>query len=175
MRMTRRQTQLSVQVGSHNVYADLGFRNPDGMLRKARIASEISATLKKAGLAQIAAARRIRVPRATFLRVMRGEFTQVAERTLKRWLARFCETRLSLSCLGASRGMPLLRAARALPVSSLAVHSRTSLIATSSASYALRTHRIPCSSIVISPQLPPPPFIAFVALTSAVAEAGVRV
>jgi len=77
-----------VQVGSRNVCADLGFPNPDAMLRKARIASEISANLKKAGLTQIAAARRIRVPQATFLRAMRGEFTPVAEETLKKWLAR---------------------------------------------------------------------------------------
>jgi predicted XRE-type DNA-binding protein len=77
-----------VQAGSRNVYADLGFPNPNAMLRKARIASEISANLKKAGLTQIAAARRIRVPQATFLRVMRGEFTQVAEGTLKKWRAR---------------------------------------------------------------------------------------
>jgi predicted XRE-type DNA-binding protein len=70
------------------VYADLGFPNPDAMLRKARIASEISASLKQAGLTQIAAARRIRVPQAIFLRVMRGEFTQVAEGTLKQWRER---------------------------------------------------------------------------------------
>ena len=68
-----------------------GFPNPDAMLRKARITSEISTTLKAAGLTQIAAAGRIGVPHATFLRVMRGEFTQVAERTLKGWLARLCE------------------------------------------------------------------------------------
>ena len=80
-----------MQAGSRNVYADLGFPNPEGMLRKARIVSEISATLKKASLTQIAAARRIRVPQATFLRAMRGEFTHIAERTLKGWLARLCE------------------------------------------------------------------------------------
>jgi predicted XRE-type DNA-binding protein len=89
--MTRRRTKTTVHAGSRNVYADLGFPNPEAMLRKARIASEISATLKKAGLTQIAAARRIRVPQATFFRVMRGEFTLVAERTLKGWLARLCE------------------------------------------------------------------------------------
>ena len=71
-----------MQVGSRNVYADLGFPNPDAMLRKASIASEISANLKKSSLTQIAAARRIEVPQATFLRVMRWEFTQVAEGTL---------------------------------------------------------------------------------------------
>jgi predicted XRE-type DNA-binding protein len=70
------------------VYADLGFPNHDAMLRKARITSEISANLKKAGLTHVAAARRIRVPQATFLRVMRGQFTQVAEGTLKNWRAR---------------------------------------------------------------------------------------
>jgi predicted XRE-type DNA-binding protein len=91
MRMTRRRTHASVQPGSRNVYADLGFPNPDAMLRKARIASEISMTLKAAGLTQIAAARRIGVPHATFLRAMRGEFTHIAERTLKGWLARLCE------------------------------------------------------------------------------------
>ena len=82
MRMKRRQTQVSVKAGSRNVHADLGFPNPDAMLRKASIASEISANLKKSGLTQIAAARRIEVPQATFLRVMREEFTQVAEGTL---------------------------------------------------------------------------------------------
>lgn len=80
------------------MYADLGFPDPNAMLRKARIASEISASLKKAGLKQIAAARRIRVPQATFLRVVRGEFTQVAEGTLKKWRARLaieCSTRMA--------------------------------------------------------------------------------
>ena len=70
------------------MYADLGFPNPNAILRKARVASEIAALLKKAGLTQIAAARRMRIPQATFLRVMRGEFGQVAEGTLKKWRAR---------------------------------------------------------------------------------------
>src|SRR4051812_2998354 len=92
MRMPRRRTPPSPQAGSRNVYADLGFPNPDAMLRKARITSEISASLKRAGLTQIAAAKRIRVPQATFSRVMRGQFTQVAEGTLKKWRARLAIT-----------------------------------------------------------------------------------
>src|SRR4051812_25072982 len=98
MRMTRRRTQVTVQAGSRNVYADLGFPNPDAMLRKATVVSEISANLKKAGLTPIAAARRIRAPQATFLRVMRGELTRVAERTLKGWLGRLCENQGIVSC-----------------------------------------------------------------------------
>jgi len=79
---------VAVQAGYRNVYADLVFPNPNAMLRKARITSEISAILKKARLTHIAAARRIRVPQATFVRVMRGEFTQAAEGTLSKWRAR---------------------------------------------------------------------------------------
>src|SRR5689334_23619608 len=100
MRMARRRMQVSVQAGSRNVYADLGFPNPNAMLRKARIASKISATVEKAGLTQIDAARRIRVLQATFSRVMRGEFAQVTERTLKGWLARLCENQVIVSQIG---------------------------------------------------------------------------
>jgi predicted XRE-type DNA-binding protein len=88
MHMTRRRTQVALQIRSRNVYADLGFANADAMLRKAKIASEISRTIKRAGYSDMEAARRLRVPHMKLSKAMRGAFERIAERTLKNWFDR---------------------------------------------------------------------------------------
>ncbi len=79
---------MPAQVGSRNVYADLGFRNADAMFRKAKITAEIARTLKKAGYPEREAARRLRAPHTKLSKVMRGQFERIAERTLENWLNR---------------------------------------------------------------------------------------
>lgn len=88
MHMARRRNRMPVQVGSGNVYADLGLPNADSMLRKAKIAAEISRTIKRAGCTEREAARRLRVPHTKLTKVMRGEFGRIAEQTLDDWLGR---------------------------------------------------------------------------------------
>jgi len=87
MHMARRR-DLPGQVGSRHVYADLGFANADAMLRKAKIASEISSAMRRVGCTENEAARRLRVPRAKLSKAMRGQYERIAERTLKNWLDR---------------------------------------------------------------------------------------
>src|SRR5689334_17608648 len=88
MQMARRRDQIPVQVGSRNAYTDLGFANAAVMLRNAKIASEISRAIKRAGCPEREAARRLRVPHTKLSKVMRGQFERIAERTLEDWLGR---------------------------------------------------------------------------------------
>src|SRR5262245_36975559 len=63
--MARRQELMRAQVGSRNVYANLGFPHADAMLRKAKIAAEIARIIKRIGCTDRQAAHRLGMSHAT--------------------------------------------------------------------------------------------------------------
>ena len=50
-----------VEIGSGNVYADLGFDNPEEMLAKAHLVSEIQKAIQRKKLTQTEAADRLKL------------------------------------------------------------------------------------------------------------------
>lgn len=52
----KRETEIAVTLGSGNVFADLGFAEPEEELAKAKLASRIRQIVKKRRLTQVAAA-----------------------------------------------------------------------------------------------------------------------
>ena len=65
--------------GSDNVYADLGFPDPERMLVKAHLAAAIAAIITHRGLTQISAAEIIGIPQPKLSGMLRGEFRGVSE------------------------------------------------------------------------------------------------
>jgi predicted XRE-type DNA-binding protein len=69
--MIERRTK--VEVGSGNVFADLGLPDADEMLLKSTIAIELGRLIKQRKLTQTAAARLIGVSEAHLAKILRGD------------------------------------------------------------------------------------------------------
>jgi predicted XRE-type DNA-binding protein len=70
------------EVGSGNVYKDLGYPNPDEMLVKAQLASKISEIIGERGYTQSEAATRLGLPQPKLSKLVRGQFRGISERKL---------------------------------------------------------------------------------------------
>ncbi len=80
-RTTKRHDELVVERSSGNVFADLGYPNPEEALAKARLSSIIAEILKRRGLTQTQAAKLLGVDQPKVSRLMRG---RVREFSLER-------------------------------------------------------------------------------------------
>lgn len=63
-----------VEVGSGNVFADLGFDNPEEMLAKARLVSEMQKAIKKKKLTQTEAAETLGLTQPKLSILLKGQF-----------------------------------------------------------------------------------------------------
>ena len=73
---------IEVHEGSGNVYADLGYRDADEMLVKARLACKISEIIRGKGLTQVEAARILGLTQPKVSALLRGQFRGISERKL---------------------------------------------------------------------------------------------
>lgn len=72
----------AVEVGSTNVYADLGYADAAEMQRKATLAAEIARAIKARKLTQEAAADLLGIDQAKISKITRGQFRGVSEAKL---------------------------------------------------------------------------------------------
>jgi predicted XRE-type DNA-binding protein len=87
--MAKRRKQVAThEVGSRNVYADLGFPNADEMLVKAQLVNRISQIIDERGYNQTQAAQRLGLPQPKLSKLMRGQFRGISERKLMDCLTR---------------------------------------------------------------------------------------
>lgn len=87
--MTRhRKSEREYEIGSANVYADLGFRTPEDMLVKAQLVSRIADILGERGLTQSKAAAVLGIPQPKLSKLLRGQFRGFSERKLMDCLTR---------------------------------------------------------------------------------------
>ena len=87
--MAKRRKQIPThEVGSRNVYADLGFPDAEEMLVKAQLVSKISEIIEDRGYSQTEAAQRLGLPQPKLSKLMRGQFTGISERKLMNCLTR---------------------------------------------------------------------------------------
>jgi predicted XRE-type DNA-binding protein len=84
----RRKQAATLEVGSRNVYADLGFDDADEMLVKAQLVSRISEIIKDRGYSQTDAAQRLGLPQPKLSKLLRGQFRGISERKLMDCLTR---------------------------------------------------------------------------------------
>ena len=73
---------VEVQRSSGNVYADLGLPDADRLKIKAGLVIEIRKAMRRLGLSQQAAAKRMGITQPKVSDMMRGDFTNLSERKL---------------------------------------------------------------------------------------------
>jgi predicted XRE-type DNA-binding protein len=78
----RRKKTPALEVGSRNVYADLGFADADEMLVKAQLVSKISEIIEDRGFSQTEAAQHLGLPQPKLSKLLRGQFRGISERRL---------------------------------------------------------------------------------------------
>lgn len=76
----------TVEIGSGNVYADLGFSNPEEMLAKAQLVSEIQKAIKKKKLTQIETAEMLGLTQPKLSVLLKGQFKGYSTDRLIRFL-----------------------------------------------------------------------------------------
>ena len=79
---------IEVEMGSGNVFADLGLPDADKLKIKSGLVIEITKAMRKLGLTQKAAAERMGIPQPKVSAMLRGDFTNLSERKLKDCLNR---------------------------------------------------------------------------------------
>lgn len=72
----------AVEIGSGNVYADLGFADSENMLVKAKLVAKISEILSERRLTQAQAAKTLGLTQPKISKLLRGHFRGVSERRL---------------------------------------------------------------------------------------------
>ncbi|MDP2823065.1 MAG: helix-turn-helix transcriptional regulator [Sulfuritalea sp.] len=83
-----RSLAIEVEVGSGNVYADLGFENAEQMLVKARLAAKIDEIIRRRKLTQAQAAEVLGIPQPKLSNMLRGRFQGISETRLIECLTR---------------------------------------------------------------------------------------
>jgi len=85
--MTKRRTK--VEVGSDNIFADLGLPDAEDMLLKSTIVIELKRLIKHRKLTQTAAAKLVGINQADLSKILRGYFRGYSEARLMRMLTAF--------------------------------------------------------------------------------------
>ena len=81
-------TEISIEQGSTNVYADLGYPEAAEMQRKSQLAAEIARAIKARRLTQGNAAALLGIDQAKVSRITRGQFRGVSEAKLLELVAK---------------------------------------------------------------------------------------
>ena len=78
--------RIEVEVGSGNVFKDLGLKNPDELLAKAQLAGQIMDTIDARELTRAAAANILGIDRANVSLIFRGRLEEFSIERLMRFL-----------------------------------------------------------------------------------------
>ncbi len=83
-----RRTEIVIEEGSDNVYADLGYADAAEMQRKSQLAAEIARAIKARHLTQEGAAVLLGLDQSKVSRITRGQFRGVSEAKLLELVAK---------------------------------------------------------------------------------------
>ena len=73
---------IEVETGSRNVFADLGLPDAEKLKIKSGLVIEITRAVRKLGLTQEEAGRRMGIPQPKVSALLRGDFANLSERKL---------------------------------------------------------------------------------------------
>ncbi|HEX2010882.1 MAG TPA: helix-turn-helix transcriptional regulator [Roseateles sp.] len=73
---------IEMEVGSGNVFSDLGLPDADKLKIKSGLVVEITRAIRRLGLTQEEAGRRMGIPQPKVSAMMRGDFANMSERKL---------------------------------------------------------------------------------------------
>jgi len=79
---------IEIETSSGNVFADLGLPEADKLKIKSGLVIEITRAVRRLGLTQQEAGRRMGIPQPKVSGMMRGDFTNLSERKLMECLNR---------------------------------------------------------------------------------------
>lgn len=82
MKRRKKVERTKVEMGSGNVFADLGLRDADKLKIKSGLVIEITKAVRRLGLSQEEAGRRMGLPQPKVSGLFRGEFANISERKL---------------------------------------------------------------------------------------------
>jgi len=77
---------IAIEEGSGNVFADLGFPNPEVRLAKAGLALRIAAVIRARRLTQASAARTLKIDQPKISRLVRGQLSGFSTERLMQFL-----------------------------------------------------------------------------------------
>lgn len=77
-----RKSDIAIEEGSPNVYADLGYADAAEMQRKSQLAAKIARAIKARRLTQQGAAELLGVDQSKVSRITRGQFRGISESKL---------------------------------------------------------------------------------------------
>ena len=83
-----RHSAITIEEGSTNVYADLGYADAAEMQRKSQLAAEIARAIKARRLTQEGAAALLGIDQSKVSRITRGQFRGVSEAKLLELVAK---------------------------------------------------------------------------------------
>jgi predicted XRE-type DNA-binding protein len=81
-----KKRRRKVEVGSENIFADLGLPDADDMLLKSTIVIELRRLIKQRKLTQTAAAKLVGINQADLSKILRGHFRGYSEARFMRML-----------------------------------------------------------------------------------------
>ena len=73
---------IPVEMGSGNVYADLGYPDGEAMLVKSRLVAKIAEIIRKRGLTQAQAAAKLGMTQPKVSALLKGRFRDISEQEL---------------------------------------------------------------------------------------------
>jgi len=79
---------IEVETSSGNVFADLGLRDAEKLKIKSGLVIEITRAIRRLGLTQEEAGRRMGIPQPKVSAMLRGDFSNLSERKLMDCLSR---------------------------------------------------------------------------------------
>ena len=88
MSKRRITSNIPIEEGSGNVYADLGYADSEAMLIKAQLVSKMAEIIKTRGLTQAEAAEKLGLTQPKVSTLLKGQFRGVSERRLLDCLTR---------------------------------------------------------------------------------------
>jgi len=87
--MTKKTNRMKIEVGSGNVFADLGLPDAEELLLKSQIVVQLHRLIKERKLTQTEAAKRIGIGQPDLSNVLRGRFRGYSVERLMRMLTAF--------------------------------------------------------------------------------------
>jgi predicted XRE-type DNA-binding protein len=86
--MDKRAVKDEMEVSSGNVFADLGLPDAEKLKIKSGLVIEITRAVRRLGMTQEEAGRRMGIPQSKVSAMMRGDFSNLSERKLMTCLSR---------------------------------------------------------------------------------------
>jgi predicted XRE-type DNA-binding protein len=88
MRRSRSSENIAIQRGGGNVYADLGYADPEEMAVKAQLVTKIADIIRERDLTQEGAAKVLGLTQPKISKMLQGQFRGISERRLLRCLTK---------------------------------------------------------------------------------------